>query len=157
MLEFNQEHKFADLTEIKKKTEMVKKTGKVVLAGITLSAVLLLSGCESENKQEEQVDVQNISSTAIIMENGNALLVDLESYMKYSEDIGATRYRTLAEDRTWVLYTSLGDKLLVDYDSVKFIEGEDAHQKAEIMAQSLISENGQISCYDDVLSHSETR
>lgn len=153
MLEFNQEHKFADLTEIKKKTEMAKKTGKVVLAGITLSAVLLLSGCGSE----EQVDVQNISSTAIIMENGNALLVDLESYMKYSEDIGATRYRTLAEDRTWVLYTSLGDKLLVDYDSVKFIEGEDAHQRAEIIAQSLISENGQISCYDDVLSHSETR
>ena len=69
MLEFNQEHKFADLTEIKKKTEMAKKTGKVVLAGITLSAVLLLSGCESENKQEEQVDVQNISSTAIIMDN----------------------------------------------------------------------------------------
>ena len=91
------------------------------------------------------------------MENGNALLVDLESYMKYSEVIGATRYRTLAEDRTWVLYTSLGDKLLVDYDSVKFIEGEDAHQRAEIIAQSLISENGQISCYDDVLSHSETR
>lgn len=153
MLEFNQEHIFADLTEIKKKTEMAKKTGKVVLAGITLSAVLLLSGCGSE----EQVDVQNISSTAIIMENGNALLVDLESYMKYSEDIGATRYRTLAEDRTWVLYTSLGDKLLVDNESVKFIEGEDAHQRAEIIAQSLISENGQISCYDDVLSHSETR
>ena len=66
-------------------------------------------------------------------------------------------YSTMSEDRTWVLYTSLGDRLLVDYDSVKFIDGEDAHQRAEIIAQSLISENGQIICYDDVLSHSETR
>ena len=99
-----------------------------------------------------------ITSSAIIMENGNAMIVDLQSYQKYTEERGSGRnYSTFAEDRTWILYTSTGDKILVDFDSVKFIEGEDSHEKAETIAQSLISENGQITCYDEVQSYGKTR
>ena len=160
MLEFNQEHEVADLSAIKSKTEKAKKTGKVMLCGIMLSAVLLLSGCGNEvtNTNQQTDVVQPItSSTAIIMENGNAMIVDLQSYDKYTRDMGAINYSTYAEDRTWILYTSTGDKLLVDFDSVKFIEGEDSHEKAETIAQALISENGQVTCYDEVQSYGKTR
>lgn len=161
MLEFNQEHKIADLSEIKSKTEKARKTGKVMLCGILLSAVLLLSGCGNEvTNTNQQTDVvqPTTSSTAIIMENGNAMIVDLESYDKYISTMdGAYTYATLAQDRTWILYTSNGDKLLVDFDSVKFIEGEDSHEKAETIAQALIGENGQVTCYDEVQSYGKTR
>lgn len=125
MLEFNQEHKVADLSAIKSKTDKSKKTGKVMLGGIMLSAVLLLSGCGNEvTSTNQQTDVVQpiISSTAIIMENGNAMIVDLESYDKCISN-GDMAYNcvALAEDRTWILYTSTGDKLLVDFDSVKFM------------------------------------
>ena len=160
MLEFNQEHKVADLSAFKSKTEKAKKTGKVMLCGIMLSAVLLLSGCGNEvtNTNQQTDVVQPItSSTAIIMENGNAMIVDLQSYDKYTHDMGSDSYSTYAEDRIWILYTSTGDKLLVDFDSVKFIEGEDSHEKAETIAQALISENGQVTCYDEVQSYGKTR
>lgn len=168
MLEFNQDHKVADLSTIKSKTEQARKLGKVMLCGSMLSAVLLLSGCgnqettdmvQNETNTNQQTDaLQPItSSTAIIMENGNAMIVDLQSYVKYTNDRGSSSYSTFAEDRTWVLYTSTGDKLLVDFDSVKFIEGEDSHEKAETIAQALISESGQVTCYDEVQSYGKTK
>lgn len=171
MLEFNHEHVVADLSQIKSKTSKAKKAGKVMLAGVSLSAVMLLSGCGNSNavtneqpnveqpSASEQPNVEQpvITSSAIIMENGNAMIVDLQSYQKYSEERGAKRYSTFAEDRTWILYTSNGDKLLVDFDSVKFIEGEDSHEKAETIAQVLIDENGRITCYDEVETFVKTR
>lgn len=173
MLEFNQEHKAADLSAIESKTKKVKYAGKVMLCGITLSAVLILSGCSNSNTN---TDVQSnpveptitssdaveptITSTAIIMENGNAMIVDLQSYQKYIDErdsMDLVSLATVADDRTWILYTSTGDKILVDFDSVKFIEGEDSHEKAETIAQSLISESGQITCYDEVQSYGKTK
>lgn len=126
MLEFNKEHKIADLSAIKSKTEKAKKTGKVMLSGILLSAVLLLSGCGNEvtNTNQQTNAVQPItSSTAIILENGNAMIVDLQSYDKYASIRKASGTDNYIQDRIWVLYTNTGDKLLVDFDSVKFIEG----------------------------------
>ena len=160
MLEFNHEHVVADLSQIKSKTSKAKKAGKVMLAGVSLSAVMLLSGCGNSNavtNEQPNVEQPVITSSAIIMENGNAMIVDLQSYQKYSEERGATLYSIIAEDRTWILYTSNGDKLLVDFDSVKFIEGEDSHEKAETIAQVLIDENGRITCYDEVETFEKTR
>ncbi len=162
MLEFNKEHKVADLSAIKSKTEKVKSAGKVVLCGITISAVLLLSGCDdsytkNDFKRESTVVESNITSSAIIMENGNALIVDLESYKKWSKDGGANYWDTITNDRIWVLYTTSGDKLFVDFDSVKFIEGENSHEKAETIAESLISENGHITCYDEVETYGKIK
>jgi len=160
MLEFNQEHKVADLSAIKLKTEKARKTGKVIICGIALSSVLLLSGCGNSNvvaNEQPSIEQPVITSSAIIMENGNAMVVDLQSYKKYTVDQGSSRWSSYEEDRTWVLYTSTGDKLVVDYDSVKFIDGENSHEKAETIAQALISESGQITCYDEVQSYGKTR
>ena len=163
MLNFNEEHKGIDLSTIKSKTKKVRNTGKVLLCGVMLSEVLLLSGCEGElfptyePTEYTQTAQTNDSITAIIMENGNAMVVDLQSYDKYISEIGSSHYDDYARDRTWVLNTSTGDKLLVDFDSVKFIEGENSHEKAEFIAQSLISENGQIICYDEVESYGRTK
>lgn len=160
MLEFNHEHVGADLSQIKSKISRAKKVGKVMLAGVALSAVMLLSGCSNSNaitNEQSGVEQPVITSSAIIMENGNAMIVDVQSYQKYVGEQGSTLYDTLAEDRTWILYTSNGDKLLVDFDSVKFIEGEDSHEKAETIAQALIGENGQITCYDEVETFGKTR
>jgi len=149
MLEFNQEHKAADLSAIKSKIEKVKNAGIVKFCGITLSAVLLLSGCSNPITGVKSNAVEpTITSTAIIMENGNAMIVDLQSYQKYTEEQDG--WSNIATDRTWILYTSTGDKILVDFDSVKFIEGEDSHEKAETIAESLIGEEGRITCYGEV-------
>lgn len=160
MLEFNQEHKAADLSAIKAKIEKARGTGKVKLCGIMLSAVLLLSGCGNEKTNtNQQTDVMQpiTSSTAIIMENGNAMIVDLQSYDKYARELDANNITTYVQDRIWILYTSTGDEILVDYDSVMFIEGDDSHEKAETIAQALISENGRVTCYGEVQSHGNTR
>ena len=162
MLEFNQEHKVADLTAIKSKTEKARKSGKVMLAGVLLSAVLLLSGCTSQvtnTNQQENIVQPVTSSTAIIMENGNALIVDLQSCEKYIEKLEkrAPTSTTISNDPIWVLHTFSGDELLVGFNSVKFVEGENSHEKAETIAQALIGENGEITCYDEIQSHSKTR
>lgn len=158
MLEFNQEHKAADLSAIKLKTNKVKNAGKVRICGIALSAVLLLSGCtkSATNNEQSIVNEPSITSTAIIMENGNAMIVDItdvRSLKVLSED----RKMFDNSERTYVLITASGDEIVVDYESLKLIKGEDSHEKAETIAQSLISENGHITCYDEVQAYGKTR
>lgn len=56
MLEFNSEHVSADLSLIREKTEKMKMMGKVLLCAVTLSGVLLLSGCgQNVNAMESNV------------------------------------------------------------------------------------------------------
>ncbi len=160
MLEFNQEHKVADLSSIKSKTEKVKYAGKVMLSGITISAILLLSGCSASNTNTDgksnEVE-QTIPTSAIIMEDGNAMIVDLCAYEKYTESRGGGAPATLAEDKLWTLYTSTGDIIIVDYNSVKIIMGEDSHEKAETIAESLISENGKITCFNEIKEYGKSK
>ncbi len=159
MLEFNQEHKAADLSAIKSKVEKAKYTGKIMLCGITLSAALLLSGCKelkstSNTSYYEQLGANaesNYPASAIIMENGNAMIVDLELY----NNSGLINFKN--DGRTLALYTLNGDRILADARSVKIVEGTDAHEKAETIAQSLISENGKVTCYDEVENYGRNR
>lgn len=150
MLEFNQEHKGVDLSTIKEKTKKSKKTGKIILCGILISSVLLLSGCGSETKKQQADIPSNI--TAIIMENGNALLIDLKSYDDKTLTVNGAK-----QDKAWCLHTIDGDTILIDFNSAKFVEGENSHEKAEFIAQSLIDENGKITCYDDEQSYGKTK
>lgn len=162
MLEFNQEHMGADLSLISEKLEKVKKVGKVTLCGISLSATLLLSGCShsttntetNPNTQTETVQ-STTTSSAIIMENGNALIVDVSEAipLKYWEN--TTTYNFA--ERNYVLKTVSGDEIVVDYESLKLVTGENAHEKAETIAQNLISENGHVTCYDEVQNYGMTK
>lgn len=156
MLNFNQNHLAADLTAISQKNQKAKKSGKVMLSGIILSAVLLLSGCGKTNEEVRNEVATTTPITAIIMVNGNAMIVDLQSYEKASRHTAAT-LNAVANDRTWSLYTTTGDTLLVDYSSVQFIQGENSHEKAETIAEALVGETGQITCYDEVQTYGKTR
>ena len=101
--------------------------------------------------------ILSIPTSAIIMEDGNAMIVDLCAYEKYTESRGAGAPATLAEDKLWTLYTSTGDVIIVDYNSVKIITGEDSHEKAETIAESLISENGKITCYNEIKEYGKSK
>lgn len=136
MLEFNQTHKGADMSSIKPKLEKVKQLGKVVLGGITVSSVILLSGCEARNKAPQ---------TAIITENGsNAIVVDVEESL-------------CKNSLTWQLTTMSGDIIYVSTEDVKLINGEDSHAKAEEMAKLLVGENGTVTCYDEVSTFNKSK
>ena len=76
MLEFNEQHKSADLSTIKHKLDRAKQIGKVMICGIMISSTLLLSGCGRINQQSVEITEPQITQTAIVMENGNALLID---------------------------------------------------------------------------------
>jgi len=77
MLEFNQEHKVADLSAIKLKTEKARKTGKVIICGIALSSVLLLSGCGNSNvvaNEQPSIEQPVITSSAKKIYCGSRLI-----------------------------------------------------------------------------------
>ena len=139
MLEFNQEHKVADLSTIKSKTERIKNVGKVMICGIALSSVLLLSGCNSSETQKEVVDNLTPVATAIIITNDNALLVDVSFY-----DRSYSYGQSVADVRDMD-----GDRLLLGHDYTIIVAGENSHEKAEAIAHGLISENGHITYYND--------
>lgn len=156
MLEFNQDHKGADLSTIESKIKKAKFAGKVLFCGVMISSVLLFKGCDNKAVSDKQNTNEINMSTAIIMENGNALVVDLKSYQKYSEYMGSNSLSTTASDQAWVLHTISGDRIVVDINSVKFVEGENTHEKASMIAKSLISEDGSITFYDDAKGYDKS-
>lgn len=79
------------------------------------------------------------TSTAIIMEDGNATIVDLESY-EASE-------QSLSRIESWVLHTSNGDNINVDSSSVRILTSENSHEWAEELAEEMVSEGGRITYY----------
>lgn len=81
--------------------------------------------------------------TAIIFENGNAVLIDLADYQD--------------SNGTCVLKTSDGREIYASTEKVQIITGADAHQIASNIAESLISENGHISNYENGAVYEKTR
>lgn len=149
MLEFNQEHKVADLSEIKPRIEKAKNIGKVMICGVAISAVLLFSGCGPHVTNQQTTEQQNSQITAVVFESGNAMIVDLQSYEKGVAELKGVSHEDVAADQTWRLYTSDGYELVSDVNSVKILEGIDSREKAEAMAESFIGENGKITYFDD--------
>lgn len=70
--------------------------------------------------------------TAVISMNGNATIVELESYRK-------------TEDGSEIILTTTnGGNLIIDSDSVVVIDGENSHDVAYDLATTMIDENGQV-------------
>ena len=156
MLEFNNEHKTVDISSIKSTINRAKNAGKVILCGIAISSMLLFSGCGNSVDKEQQ---PIITSTAIIMENGNAMIVELQSYRKTPDGSTVTDQGLLSLTRL-ALTTIDGDIIVVDSDvnrSLKIIEGENSREKAEMMAQNLLGENGQFFFYGEAETYRKTR
>ena len=140
----------------------IPKNTRRAIGGIALSSLLFLSGCGNSNTDviadTQSGDIEpTVTASAVIMENGNAMIVDLDSYQGYSEERGPVSTKTEGGDKTWILFTTTGDKLFVDYDSIEIIEGEHAHEKAEIIANALVGANGQVTYYDEIQPSIKTR
>jgi len=146
MLEFNEQHKSADLSTIKPKLDRAKQIGKVAICGIMISATLLLSGCGKINQQSVEITKPEKTETAIVMENGNALIIDVDYYTIDSG--GAPRI---------YLITTSGEKLLVDMENVHIIEDENSREIAEKYAESLIAGNGKITYYEDIIEYGRSK
>ncbi|MEE3342804.1 MAG: hypothetical protein VZS44_01790 [Bacilli bacterium] len=147
MLEFNQDHKSADLSALRSKIKKFIYTGKVILCGVALSSILLLSGCEGKTSNNTKTDSSEPVATAILLNDDEALIMDLSYYFKdYSYGLDVS-----------YIYNMDGDELIVGNDNIVIIKGENSHEKAEKMAEGLVSENGKITCYDEEKAHTKTR
>ena len=70
--------------------------------------------------------------TAVISMNGNATIVELESYTK-------------TEDGSEIILTTMdGEQITVDTNSVVVLSGENSHDVAYDLAATMIDENGQV-------------
>lgn len=148
MLEFNEQHKSADLSTIKPKLDRAKQIGKVAICGIMISATLLLSGCGRINQQSVEVTEPETTQTVIVIENGNALIID------------ATKISTGGYgNRTdyFSLTTTSGETILEAVENVHIIEDENSREIAEKYAESLIAENGRITYYEDIVGYERSR
>ena len=78
--------------------------------------------------------------SAIVFENGNALIIDYHNYSKTNDKVELiTQYGTIN----------------VDENSVILVEGNNSHERAEEMAKSLIDEDGKITCYKKSEEHNK--
>ena len=151
MIKFNQEHVGATSTQISSKVKKPTNVDKVMRW-----SVFLLSGCgRLDNITEKKFDISVGIASAIIMENGNAMIVDARdasSFRVLSESRNRNAgSRYFVSDKIYVPEMLPEDKLPIDYDSLA------SHKKSWKIAQSLISENGQVICYDELVTFGKTR
>ena len=127
-----------------KKSKPAKKLRNTLLCWITASSLLALSGCGPAKELERKTEVES-TMTAIILDDNNAMLVDI-----WAIDDDNTNTEVSYGD--YALYTKTGDILIVSGEFVEIIEGENARKKAEIIAQILIGEEGNIVSYEEELN-----
>jgi lipoprotein len=114
----------------------VKKASTALVLGSIISC-LALSGCNMDNpKQNSEENIR--TRTAILVENETAILIKLK-------DINA-----LATDRYVRLDAASGATIIADQKSVQIITDENSYEKAEIIADIIVGENGQVIDYDDM-------
>ena len=144
MLEFNEQHKSADLSAIKPKLERAKKIGKTTLCGILVASMLLFSGCGMKKPNESIGQTEQV--TAIVFHDENAIIMDLDKYCYY----GTTAQNIL-------LYTTTGEMHIVSVENAHVIEGENSKEIAEVMARKLVGENGTLSYYEEIAQNNKTK
>lgn len=140
MIEFNNNHKMADLSIVEIKKEKMKKIGKNLMCGTMISSMLLFSGCDLKDSNVP-------TATAIIITNDDALIMDLSDYdndYSYGQNVAYIKNMN-------------GDKLRIGHENIIILDGEDSHQKAKEMAEFLIGETGEVICYDESNKFSRTK
>lgn len=81
MLEFNENHKKVDLSHVNTNSGRYKRSGKVMLAGILLSTVILFSGCSNKVDKTSSSDLNR----AMISIGNEYVVVDVNEYTRWSE------------------------------------------------------------------------
>ena len=90
--------------------------------------IVSLSGCT--NTEDIELEKEPVA-TAIIMENENALILDVGSYQYF--------------DGYANIYDKYDNMMKIDNDNVIVVEGENSQERAKLLAETLISENGKVS------------
>lgn len=80
MLEFNENHKKVDLSHVDTNSGRYKRSGKVILAGILLSTVILFSGCSNKVNKTSSSDLNR----AMISIGNEYVVVDVNEYTRWS-------------------------------------------------------------------------
>ena len=109
----------------------------VSIGGFVLSKCVLNKNDKVSTRNNTTIEEydNNYVGTAVISMNGNATIVDLESYTK-------------TEDGSEIILTTTnGGNLIIDSDSVVVIDGENSHDVAYDLAATMIDENGQVTEY----------
>lgn len=155
MIEFNDKHVAADISGIKPKIEKIKNLGKVFICGVLISSALLLSGCDQidvayEEKLLKKEEIKVDTSTAIIFENGNALVVDVSSFKKLVSHESGLINDFDPDDRIWIIIATSGQKIIVNQSNIQIINGINSHEVAVAVANSLVAPTGKVTCYDDL-------
>lgn len=142
MLEFNEQHKSADLSPIKPKLDKAKKVGKATICGILIASTLLFSGCGMIDKSRVYSDV---TETAIVLHDETAMIVDIEDHFAYSNG------------QNIKLQTSTGEDIIISAKNVHIVEDENSREIAEEMAKQLVGENGTVTYYDEIVKNVKTK
>ena len=151
MLNYDEEHKAADLSPIKSKLKKFWKACKeevavIIVGGVGLSiAVVFGISLIHLALREPSTPTYPNRGTAIVTQGDNALLIDINDYhrekstnMLMGTEYGDLIYLTLEDGSTYI----------GNVNNTQIIKGEDSHEKAETIAQTLIGENGTIVDYD---------
>lgn len=133
MLEFNDKHKIADISSVKKRTSL--NTGKALVCGILISSMILFSGCGASEVNEEYNP--EVEGTVILLNDDSAVVMDYVE--QYYGKTSARENKFEAVD---------GTKYSVATENSMICTGENHHEKAEEMARSLVGPDGSVTCYD---------
>ena len=123
-----------------------------LLAAIVGAGVIIVGGCffiKNKTKDSdktnsdttrvqaiEEVNDSNNISTAVVMNDGNATIYNLDSYS------------TANNDDTYVLTTIDGEQFVFDRDDVIILTGDDSYNNAYVLAENMIDEDGEINTYE---------
>ena len=113
-----------------------------IVFGSFLASISVMSTITCIKAKNDKIKDEKAPKTVVILNDDNALLVDITKYERTSDIIDYPR-------STWTLYTVNGETLNVkdnEFSSVYLFKGDNSSEEAEEYAKSLVDD---ISYYDE--------
>ena len=130
------------VSNLKENKAVIISAGIVTLmVGAYVALTTIVGPPSFANTTTDDTEKKTEYAAVMMMEENSAVIFEL----KYSNaNVGI--YELVLKD---------GSRINVDKEHVVFIKGEDAHTKAEIIAQGLVGEDGEVTCYNREEGHSK--
>ena len=126
--------------DLQNKINLLNLKKKLLSLGLIISTLGFI-GCESDNSSNTKKQ-----EVAVIINNGNALIVETYFFNDKWHGIKKVLSNT---DNIYKITTNDGSSIYSDSCNVFFIVSDNAKEKAEILASTLIDEDGKIEYYDE--------
>lgn len=139
MLEFNEQHKYADLSSVKPKLDRAKHIGKVAILGIMISSTLLLSGCNYT-----MFDTKYTFNKAIILSEDCASIIEIKKWKDY-------------DGEQLQIQTKDGAIILTSSKDTKLIDDRNSNISAEDLIRTIKGDDVQINYLDEAVNKGRTR